>query len=181
MGWFVSKPYLSDNPRLAPIYTCALNADRYVIYFPHKEPSYLTKMYYDVKDFIETECQTSSCFIFVHTNPDHYGHIFGENSSDYLGEFERSDTLLRYLYFLLDRPLVLVISDHGFDEGSKDHLNAPDVWMVSNMGLNTYYADCPSPCISLRDIGTTILDFLGEDIENRLPNKPQLRGKSLLR
>ncbi len=108
-------------------------------------------------------------FFFVHFElPDHIGHIYGENSPQY-AEAIRSDdewtgrileTLKRLN--LYDRTLVLVTSDHGFDEGTRGHRYAPYIFLGSN-----------DPSLSRdgdrMDIAPTILKRFGIDLRTVRP------------
>ncbi|MFZ5784955.1 MAG: alkaline phosphatase family protein [Acidobacteriota bacterium] len=76
---------------------------------------------------------------FVHfEDPDHTGHQSGENSAAYTSRLLDDDRWLGLLVDklhevrLLARTLVYVVTDHGFDEGRKSHLNAPFGFVAGN-------------------------------------------------
>ncbi len=180
IGWFVSKPFLSKNCTYNPLCNIALNADSYLYTEPTiKGDSYLLDLYNEVSNFVNTYSIYS---IFVHTNPDVYGHKYGENSSRYLEEIRRSSKLLCSLLDLVSPGTIfIVITDHGFDEGKTSHDNAPDGWMFTNLPIEPAYADQnPNKQIAWgtnRDIVPTLYEWLGIDYSEK---KPQIRGKSLL-
>jgi hypothetical protein len=115
-------------------------------------------------------------FFFVHfAEIDVCGHLFGENSRQYNSAIKSCDRctgkIIRVLKRngLYDHTFVYVTADHGFDEGKKNHTNAPHVFLISNdkhLKKNGTRAD----------ITPTILDRFGIDIRKI---SPPLSGHSL--
>lgn len=120
---------------------------------------------------------------FLLANPDVYGHVFGENGERYIEEFVRADEVLgKITKALPPDTAIIVMADHGFDEGLNTHYNAPDAWGWTNLPIHDSYAFGPKETrhhayANMRDIGTTILEWYGIDWQKETP---QLRGKSLL-
>jgi predicted AlkP superfamily pyrophosphatase or phosphodiesterase len=120
--------------------------------------------------------QKAPFFIFIHfADVDHKGHQFGENSKEYNDALISSDlwtgrivALLKELA-LYDQTAIYVTADHGFDEGQKNHADAPYVFLATN-----------DPGVMRRglreDITPTLYDRLG--IDTREFNPP-LDGRSL--
>jgi hypothetical protein len=117
-------------------------------------------------------------FFFIHfAEVDHQGHRFGENSKEYNDALISCDTWLGKIrekvkaLGLEGDSLIYVTADHGFDEGQKQHKDAPTVFLVTNdkgvvRGGNRM------------DIAPTIYDRLGIDMTKMLP---PLDGTSLLK
>jgi hypothetical protein len=78
-------------------------------------------------------------FLFVHfAQPDHSGHLFGENSREYNDGIKSDDKYsgeiigkLKELG-LYDRTVVYIVADHGFDKGKKAHIYAPFIFAATN-------------------------------------------------
>jgi hypothetical protein len=103
-------------------------------------------------------------FFFVHfAQIDHKGHQFGENAKETNDAYLSADTQtgriidkLRELG-LYDRTLIYITADHGFDEGTKNHADAPYVFLATN--------DSKVIRRGLRvDITPTILERFGVDL-----------------
>lgn len=116
-------------------------------------------------------------FFFVHlAEVDTKGHGFGENSAEYEAALENSDYWLGRLRNELtalgidERTLVCVTADHGFDEGMRQHKDAPYVFMAMNDSRLTKKG-------MRRDVTPTLLDVLGVDLGQF---DPPLDGVSLL-
>jgi hypothetical protein len=103
-------------------------------------------------------------FFFVHfAMPDHAGHIYGENSQEYTDGIASDDAWTGKIVAALkrlkiyDETLVLVTTDHGFDEGARGHRYAPYIFLGSN-----------DPALSRDgdrlDIAPTILKRFGVDL-----------------
>lgn len=121
---------------------------------------------------------------FLHFDPDWFGHRLGENSEDYLADIRASDAeLARVLGQIdLESTIVVVMADHGFDEGSDKHWNADDAWLVTTLPIDPLYsrafgAEDPAAWATGRDFSPTLLEALGLDASGL---KPRLRGHSLL-
>lgn len=76
--------------------------------------------------------------LFIFWNPDSYGHLRGENSIQYSNAILDGDYWLGRIVSKLhelgiyENTLLYVISDHGFDEGTNAHWNAPFGILASN-------------------------------------------------
>jgi hypothetical protein len=115
-------------------------------------------------------------FFFVHfADVDQMGHYFGENSREYNNALLSCDAWLGNLVRSLKNmdiyrdTLIYVTSDHGFDEGQRNHLDAPYIFLATN-----------DPRVARRggreDIAPTILDRLGVDLGTLTP---RLQGHPL--
>jgi len=115
-------------------------------------------------------------FFFVHFDQaDHFGHKYGEKSKEYNNAIILADSWLGEIVQklkqlnLYDKTLIYVTADHGFDEGSWTHNNAPYVFLATN-----------DPKVMRDgqrvDIAPTILDRFGVDLSKI---KPPLDGHSL--
>ncbi len=78
-------------------------------------------------------------FAFFHfSDPDHIGHSYGENSDEYSNTIETCDYWLGQILTELNtlniaqNTLIYITADHGFDEGSFSHFNAPYVFLATN-------------------------------------------------
>ena len=114
-------------------------------------------------------------FMFLHfKDTDAEGHTFGESSRAYEAAFTIEDAWigkiiekLRELK-LYDKTLIYVTADHGFDKGQKSHLDAPEIFLVTNdktVNKNGTQAD----------IVPTILTQFNVDLsklEPKLPGNP---------
>ncbi|MDD5265084.1 MAG: alpha/beta hydrolase fold domain-containing protein, partial [Candidatus Bipolaricaulis sp.] len=65
-----------------------------------------------------------------------------------------------------DRTVVYVATDHGFDQGARVHLSAPEVWLVSEERLAAPFAGEGDQ----KDVAATILARFGIDPENLVPS-----------
>ncbi len=85
------------------------------------------------------KCKDKRFLFFVHfAEPDHAGHGYGENSSEYSDAIKLDDLwtgkiLAKLQQLGIDgRTLVYVVVDHGFDEGRSGHGYAPYVFLATN-------------------------------------------------
>ncbi len=108
--------------------------------------------------------QDRTFFAFFHfRDPDHAGHAFGENSRRYEDAIVDCDVWLGRILSTLEtlgmsgRTTVYVTTDHGFDEGARVHLNAPEVWLVSEERLAAPFAGEGDQ----KDVAPTILARFG--------------------
>jgi len=76
---------------------------------------------------------------FLHfREPDNLGHSYGENSPQYEDGIRMDDEWLGNVVQKLKEmgvyqdTLIYVVPDHGFDEGTTRHRNAPYVWLATN-------------------------------------------------
>jgi predicted AlkP superfamily pyrophosphatase or phosphodiesterase len=113
--------------------------------------------------------------IFTHfADPDSAGHKSGENSDDYEKAIIACDSWLGAAIArlekqkLLDDTLIIVVTDHGFDEGAKQHNNAPDTFFAVNEAEHKYHDG------DMMDIAPSILTLLDvpEASFSALPGKP---------
>ena len=185
VGWFTAKRFVSNNCDFSPLCHCAELADANLIAAPailddNSDPdNYLSILTDAAMNFISNAEQPF--LIFLHVDPDYYGHHYGENSARYLEEFERADNVLGQLIdsMIGTDTKFLIIADHGFDEDKNKHYNAPDSWMAGNIPFHRAYwlDDGQKAFASLIDWRPTLLEFLGI---NWREYTPMLRGKSLL-
>ncbi len=151
-------------------------------YIPAK-PYYYTKESVDVfiNGLMEDEKVTSKTlelleryqdkrfFFFVHfAEVDRNGHEYGESSKEYTKALESADgwtgKIMQKLdeLSLYDKTLIYVTADHGFDEGTKNHSDAPYIFLATN-----------DPKVIRRgtraDIAPTILDRFGLDLSRIEP------------
>lgn len=103
-------------------------------------------------------------FFFIHFGwVDKMGHRHGEGSPQYHDAIHSHDLWLGKIVAKLkdlqiyDDTLIYVLTDHGFDVGVRNHLDAPHGWLVTN-----------DPFVIRRgernEIGPTIMDRFGLDI-----------------
>lgn len=113
--------------------------------------------------------------IFAHfADPDSAGHKSGESSADYENAIIACDSWLGTSIArleklkLLDDTLVVVVTDHGFDEGAKQHNDAPDAFFAVNDAMHKYHDG------DMLDVAPTILTLLGVagSTFSNLPGKP---------
>jgi predicted AlkP superfamily pyrophosphatase or phosphodiesterase len=175
VGWFTSKTLLSSDAACTPLSSIALNANSYFMISPDTADTYIQTLSEKAIEFISSN---TDYLIFLHVTPDYYGHEYGENSERYLQEFERADYYLGQILPHIDRltTKVMVLSDHGFDEGKTNHIDAPDNFLVTDLPLKEFYCT-QATSGTMRDIANTVLEYFGVDWQGR---KPTMRGKSLL-
>jgi predicted AlkP superfamily pyrophosphatase or phosphodiesterase len=176
VGWFTSKKYLSDYPDETPLNEIARNADRHLMISPEEdqkvEDTYIHQLAQAAVEFISVN---SDYVVFVHTNPDYFGHGYGENSREYILEFIKSDIAFgAILPFLSSDTIIIITNDHGFDEDKMTHFSAPDCWMATNLDIDSIYTTSKKGA-NMRDIPYTLLK------KYNLTPFPVMNGKSLLR
>ncbi|MDI7246727.1 MAG: alkaline phosphatase family protein [Bacillota bacterium] len=105
------------------------------------------------------------------SDPDHVGHRYGENSSEYSKAIITVDEWLGRIVAKLkdlgiyERTRIYVTSDHGMDEGKTSHAMAPYVFLATNdPGIKTRGDQ--------RDIVPTILSQMGIDLSEITPALP---------
>jgi arylsulfatase A-like enzyme len=167
-----------------------LNLPEYRESLKKGEPFHLTKKHLDVFDaqirlapepvplFLQSinENKTPRFFAFLHlAEPDNNGHQFGEDTAEYRDGVVVCDEWLGKIVAwlkaekLYDATRIYISTDHGFDKGTKNHLNAPDIWLATNDKAVTRGG-------TQADIAATILFRFGVNLEKL---KPQLIGKPL--
>ena len=106
-------------------------------------------------------CRGSRFFAFIHfEEPDEQGHIYKDGSQQYQDAIRAADRWLGRLVAqlkdlgLYDRTSVLVVSDHGFDPGGRDHQRAPHTFLAANLPGLQRTGD-------RKDVTPTILEALG--------------------
>ncbi len=174
IGWFISKPFLGTDKAYSPLTNIGCSADGFLEKRAGKVgDEYLEILTDAVCSFIQAN-SAGDFLIFLHLNPDHYGHKYGENSERYLQEFIRCDGALgRIVQILPSDCKVAVMSDHGFDEGLSTHDNAPDNFLATNLPLDQKWV---GGGVTMRDFANTVLAYFG------LPNShAKMHGKSLLK
>jgi len=122
--------------------------------------------------------QNKRFFFFVHfAEVDHSGHRWGENSKEYNDALISCDVWTGKIVEKLkqmrvyDKTLIYVTADHGFDEGRKQHRDAPFVFLATNDKLL-------SRAGTRADVTPTILARLGIDlgkIDSPLSGHPLIR------
>ncbi len=115
-------------------------------------------------------------FFFIHYGEvDHMGHRHGENSNEYNDALISCDRELGRIVAGLkgmkeyENTLIYVTADHGFDEGTTHHKDAPHVFLATNDPLVKHPG-------RREDITPTILQRVGIDLSAL---KPPLAGKPL--
>jgi predicted AlkP superfamily pyrophosphatase or phosphodiesterase len=155
------------------------------------EPFYLTKQALTLFDSNQAGCEVvgpkslaalelargKRFLAFFHfSDPDHAGHRHGEGSEEYRRAIRNCDEWLGKIREMLsamgvaEKTGIFVTADHGFDILQKTHKNAPDVFLVSNLGLMGKSG-------RQLDIVPTVLEALGVGWEQF---RPKLTGESLL-
>ena len=178
VGWFLSKTENAGGVLKAPLGKIKKNADKKLTALPGDGNSYIYDLRAAASGFINNA--QGDFILFLHVNPDEYGHKFGENNSRYIYEMERADKVLGDMLAILPFDAgIIILTDHGFDEGLKSHRNASDAWGWTNLPIDSGYEFQPGhhPRANMRDIGTTLLDWYGINWQARVP---VMRGKSLL-
>jgi predicted AlkP superfamily pyrophosphatase or phosphodiesterase len=111
--------------------------------------------------------------MFIHFGDiDDAGHDYGEGSQEYAKAIKQCDNQLGKILAKLEsigsKPVIVVVSDHGFDKGQKTHFNAPDALFAVNDILHQYHDG------SQIDVAPSILKLLGvpKKFWNHLPGKP---------
>jgi arylsulfatase A-like enzyme len=112
-------------------------------------------------------------FLFVHfAEVDHSGHKYGENSKEYNDALISNDKwtgkIIKELKKkgIYKKTLIYITADHGFDEGQKQHSNAPYVFLATN--AKNIIRDGRR-----QDVAPTILEAFGLDLSKI---KPKLDG-----
>ncbi|OGF51307.1 MAG: hypothetical protein A2044_01595 [Candidatus Firestonebacteria bacterium GWA2_43_8] len=115
-------------------------------------------------------------FMFFHfKDTDTQGHMYGENSDEYESAFLLEDAWVGKVIDklkelkLYDKTLVYVTADHGFDEDSRSHSNAPEIFLATNDKTVTKPG-------TQADIVPTILSQFNIDLAKL---DPKLPGKAL--
>jgi len=120
-------------------------------------------------DYIE-KYKNQRFFAFFHfEEPDEPGHRYNENSKEYSDGIIEGDYWLGEIIDKLktlgiyEETLIYVVSDHGFDEGKRWHINAMDVFLATNdPGVTKNEGD-------RKDVTPTILRRYGIDIDSITP------------
>ncbi|NLF12548.1 MAG: sulfatase-like hydrolase/transferase, partial [Anaerolineaceae bacterium] len=116
--------------------------------------------------------------LFLWRDPDVTGHLIGENSTQYTSKLLELDGWLGQVVTRLqqlgiyDRTLVYVVTDHGFDEGTSRHQNAPYGFLASNDPGIVRDGD-------RKDLAPTILERYGITTD-AVGSAPAVNGHSLL-
>jgi hypothetical protein len=184
-AWLGSKRQVGADPFFTALAEVAQSATLAREYSPRDTdperwdgPAYLPRMVDLAKDFLAIH---PDFIMFCLFDPDFYGHRHGENGARYLYEFERCDRALGQLLAVIDRSKtkIIVVSDHGFDEGGFMHYNSPDTWMATDLPIHPAYVDQAKQKAfgTMRDPAASLYQWYGFDYSNWIP---QIRGKSLL-
>ena len=120
--------------------------------------------------------QTPRFFVFLHfPDPDRTGHAYGKDSAAHRAGIIHCDlALARLRTWLQDRGLaattkIYITADHGFDDHSRNHANAPDIFLATN-------DQAVQRGGQLADIAATILARFGVDLAQL---QPPLAGRPL--
>lgn len=186
LGWFTSKRLLYEDDPLEPDRPAGLfenvtqQAQAKALSKPNEDGDvYIDELGQKTLQFLDT-FGNRTFTIFLHVDPDFYGHSFGENSLEYEAEFIRSDAWLGTIMAQLDlaETRIIVMADHGFNEGANGHPYAPDAWMITDIPIDPAYVQQPDQKAfgTLRDVAPTILQHFGFDWKSFFPD---MRGKSL--
>jgi hypothetical protein len=88
--------------------------------------------------FIQNNSNNRFFGFFHFSDPDHTGHMYGENSEEYSTAIETCDYWLGQILGKLNtlgiaqKTLIYITADHGFDEDSHWHSNAPYIFLATN-------------------------------------------------
>jgi membrane-anchored protein YejM (alkaline phosphatase superfamily) len=158
VGMFVSKTNTSGNCQKSPLCNAYNRADVRAIIEPKDAgDAYLEELKTLLFNFINLN-KDRKFFAFFHCNPDYYGHKFGESSERYENEIKTCDKILGETIELLksygidSNTRIFVTADHGFNAGKKNHGNAPESYLASDLSLKR-----PG---TLLNVFSTILDAL---------------------
>jgi predicted AlkP superfamily pyrophosphatase or phosphodiesterase len=131
----------------------------------------------EVLKALETYANDQFIAFFHFEDPDEMGHQFGENSREYDDAIQTVDQWLGFIIENLkqlgiyEKTLLVVASDHGMNEGKKNHSNAPETFLAMNSKIKLKLSG------DRKDVTPTIYDVLGIDLAQF---NPPLEGKSLL-
>jgi len=174
-AWLTSKSgYLGCKDEQSPLACIAQNASLFRAAKPHRLYDTSTmELAESAIGFMTITGQPA--VVFLHLNPDMFGHLYGGESPEYEHEIQRCDKMLGWLLRTMDRSRthLMVISDHGFDGPEHRHLNAPWSWMATDLTLDERWRHGGANTV---DVYATILDTVGIPVRDGLP---QVRGKSL--
>ncbi|MBI5240641.1 MAG: alkaline phosphatase family protein [Elusimicrobia bacterium] len=112
---------------------------------------------------------------FHFEEPDEEGHVYGEGAAEYRQAILAGDAWLGRIVMklrqlgLFDATAVFVVTDHGMDAGQKEHFNAPETFLATNLRRRLRPGD-------RKDVAPTVLDALGLDASSI---RPRLDGRSL--
>jgi predicted AlkP superfamily pyrophosphatase or phosphodiesterase len=179
IGYITSKGYLGSDASVSPLSSIQQYANVFATYpFVEYQENYLELAVNDALDFISNN---DNFFLFIHVNPDAFGHKYGFYGERYREEIRKSDQAFgRILQRCSGKDCkYIVTNDHGFDVGEYNHYNAPDCWMITNLPVDPVYRlqDRQRAFGTMRDIAPTILEWYSVDWQSR---QPRMRGKSLL-
>ena len=117
-------------------------------------------------------------FMFTHYwEPDESGHDYGEGTTNYMQSMMVNDQWLGSMIAELkaqgiyEDTLILMTTDHGFDEGHSSHIFAPKTFVITN-GTRPMRARGDR-----KDVTPTVLRAFGIDTSSYTP---RLEGSSLL-
>lgn len=187
VGWFVSKSFIGKDPNKNP-WAKGIEAATYYRYdvpsYGEDGSRYFESLVDPALDVIDNALATNEkTFIFLHLNPDIYGHWYGSRSEEYLAEAVRCDQLLGFLLNKYPLLPIMVVSDHGFDEPTleepnpRQHGRAPFNFLAATWtaGINPKWRGGGA---TMRDMSNTILRYFGwpyDEIACRMYGK-DLRG-----
>jgi predicted AlkP superfamily pyrophosphatase or phosphodiesterase len=112
---------------------------------------------------------------FHFEEPDEQGHIHGEGSREYRAGIVAADAWLGRIAAKLralgirESTAIFVVTDHGMDKGGREHFNAPETFLATDIKRPLRPGD-------RKDVAPTVLDALGWDAS---ATRPRLDGRSL--
>jgi len=112
-------------------------------------------------------------YMFHFADPDHTGHHYGYNSTQYRDAIRACDNITKYICDKLanSAPAIIVTSDHGFGKPTVySHSNAPNTFLATNLPIR--YAEAHEV-----DVTPTIYDYLEIPIAGFTP---AIEGHSLM-
>jgi arylsulfatase A-like enzyme len=165
IGWIVSKKYLNNDAVESPFIGIwnKIKAYGWTVKYHSPAPAgdgYLDQLTSDAMSFLQRQYTYGNSFVlFVHANPDNYGHLYGETGQRYEEEISRCDAVLGQ--FMLAKSAdtkVMVITDHGFDPGKFGHSNAYDAWMTTDLPIALQWSNSG---VTNLDITPTVREWYG--------------------
>lgn len=179
--WNASKSYLSKDSIMSPLAEAIQEINIVKIYEPKIEgDSYLDILEFYAINQIKTAKRNNQDYImFFHCNPDYYAHNYGGNSNRHLEEITRCDSALENIFKIADKTNTqfLVLSDHGFEDKGRTHLNSENSWFITTLPIYDDYSTNPRVQARMRDLTKTIIDYYKLSTNDL---DPRMRGISML-
>jgi hypothetical protein len=115
-------------------------------------------------DFLRQYGQSHFAAFLHFRDPDKSGHLYGEGSREWRDSLIVVDDQIGRIFSklnelgILDRTVIYITSDHGFEILGTDHLHEPSIWLLTND--NKTLVNIDNPLIGLQDITPTICYLL---------------------